>query len=421
MGALPDTAPAAAVQAAAERADDLATAAMEAAEHGRFDEAERLAGQALALAEAFVDGPDRHRSLARALRPLGTVQRARGRYGDAERTFTRALERASAGFGPASIEVAEVHNDLGMTFKYVGRFVDAEAAYGRARVILEDLPDVDPEDLAALFHNLGGLAHARGDFETAEPLARRAVEIRSSSLGWRAPATLLDRSAHAAIVAGLGRSDEAEASIHELLGDLEMTLGPDHPEVAVALNNLAALRQACGALAEAETLYRRVIAIKEVAFGDDSPTLAVPLNNLATVLRSQGAGADAAALYERATKLLEGSVRDDHPHLLAIHRNAARLPGGGRLTPRSTIGGKHPERPASGSGDSAKVALVEREEVMDPVALGEDDDRSVGEAELEVAVVPDDLGRPTDVVGGHRLEAIGTVGDLVEERAGRRR
>jgi tetratricopeptide (TPR) repeat protein len=332
---LPDTDPAAAVQAAAERADDLAIAAMEAAEQGHLDEAERVARHALGLAEGLVDGPDRHRSLARALRPLGTAQRARGRYREAERTFTRALDRASAGFGPASIEVAELHNDLGMTFKYVGRFGDAEAAYGRARAILEGLPDVDPEDLAALFHNLGGLAHARGDFETAEPLARRAVEIRSRSLGPRAPATLLDRSAHAAIVAGLGRSDEAEASIRELLGDLELTLGPDHPEVAVAVNNLAALVQARGALAEAETLYRRVIAIKEAAFGDDSPTLALPLNNLATVLRAKGAGAAAAGLYERAMKLLEGSVSDDHPHLLAIRRNAG-----------STIGGKQPERPA---------------------------------------------------------------------------
>jgi tetratricopeptide (TPR) repeat protein len=328
VGSLPESYPAAAVQAAAERADELAIAAMEAAEQGRLDEAERVAHQALGLAEQLGEGPDRHRCLARALRPLGTAERARGRYREAERTFTRALEHASAAFGSASIEVAELHNDLGMTFKYVGRFNEAEAAYDRARVILEGLPDVDPEDLAALFHNLGGLAHARGDFETAEPLARHAVEIRSRSLGRRAPATLIDRSAHAAILAGLGRSDEAEASLRELLGDLEVTVGPDHPEVAVALNNLAALLQARGAMAEAETLYRRVIAIKEAAFGDDSPTLAVPLNNLATVLRSQGADAGAAGLYQRATELLEGSVPDDHPHLLAIRRNAGRLGGG---------------------------------------------------------------------------------------------
>jgi tetratricopeptide (TPR) repeat protein len=199
----------------------------------------------------------------------------------------------------------------------------------RARAILEALPDADPEDLAALLHNLGGLAYARGDFETAEPLARRAVEIRSRSAGPRAQATLLDRSAHAAILAGLGRADDAEASIRDLLGDLEAALGSGHPEVAIALNNLAAILQSRGALVEAESIYRRVIGIKQAQLGDDSATLAVPLNNLATVLRAQGRAADAAALYDRATTLLEGMVRDDHPNLLAIRRNAARLAADG--------------------------------------------------------------------------------------------
>jgi tetratricopeptide (TPR) repeat protein len=119
----------------------------------------------------------------------------------------------------------------------------------------------------------------------------------------------------------------------------QQTREPDHPEVAVALSNLAALLQARGAWAEAEALYRRVIAIKEAAFGNDSPTLAVPLNNLATVLGSEGASADAAGLYQRAATLLEGSVRDDHPHLLAIRRNAARLgPPAEAPPPASTFG-----------------------------------------------------------------------------------
>src|SRR5258706_9231466 len=197
---------------AADESERLSVAAMEAAEGGRFAEADRLARQAVTVAEGLRQRHDRDRLLAQALRPLATAQRARGRYREAERTFARALANASAAFGNASLEVAELENDLGMTFKYLGRFAEAHAAYARARVILEALPDADPQDLAALFHNLGGLAHARGDLETAEPLARRAVEIRSRSVGPRAPATLLDRSAHAAILAGLCSDDEAEAA-----------------------------------------------------------------------------------------------------------------------------------------------------------------------------------------------------------------
>ena len=318
-------APVAKPRSVAAHVEDLALAAMEAAERGDLDETERLARQALSIARRLGGGSRVDALLSRSLRPLATAQRARGQYPEAERTFRRALTSASVAFGSESLEAAELHNDLGMTLKYMGRFAEADAAYGRARAILESVPDVDPEDLAALFHNVGGLAYARGDFETAEPLARRATEIRSRALGERATATLLDRSAHAAILYGLGRIYEAEASIRDLLGDLEAALGSDHPEVAVALNNLAAIRLARGELVEAAALFRRVIEIREFRHGQDSATLAVPLNNLARVLALQGRTAEAAALYDRAIDLLEPSVDEGQPNLLAIRRNAARL------------------------------------------------------------------------------------------------
>jgi tetratricopeptide (TPR) repeat protein len=304
---------------------ELAAAALEAAEHGRLDEAQEWARQALERADRLAVGPDRDRIAARARRALGTVQRARGELGPAEQTFLSALEAAHAGFGAASIEAAELHNDLGMTYKYTGRFADAEAAYGRVLAIFDVQPFVDPEDLAALFHNLGGLAHARHDFAAAEPLARRAIEIRSASAGPDAPSTLLDRSAHAAILPGLDRSDEAEAIYRDLLPKIEAAFGLDHPEVAVALNNLAAIVQARGAFTEAESLYRRVVDVKVARLGSASPFLALPLNNLGTVVRALSRPDEARGLYDRAAALLEGSVAADHPNLLAIRRNIERL------------------------------------------------------------------------------------------------
>jgi len=240
------------VNLATDPIDELTAAAADAAESGRVAESERLARQAVDLAERLAPGRERDRAVVGALRQLGTALRSRGRLTAAERTFDRALVSAERTFGPESPEVAELLNDLGMTFRYAGRFGDAELAYRRALAVIERAADVDREDLAAVFHNLGGLAHARGDFEAAEPLARRAVEIRSSVVGPGAVATLLDRSAHAATLHAVGRSAEAEASIRDLLGDLEAALGADHPEVAVALNNLAAIVQRRGELAEAD-------------------------------------------------------------------------------------------------------------------------------------------------------------------------
>ena len=47
------------------------------------------------------------------------------------------------------------------------------------------------------------------------------------------------------------------------LAILEKALGPDHPDVAVSLNNLGELYRAQGRYAQAEPLYKRSLAIWE--------------------------------------------------------------------------------------------------------------------------------------------------------------
>ena len=85
----------------------------------------------------------------------------------------------------------------------------------------------------------------------------------------------------------------------------EKTLGPEHPELAKWLNNFAGLlraqvRSRCaiepritalfrpqGDLASAKPLYERAIAIGEKTLGPEHPDLAISLNNLAGLLRAQ--------------------------------------------------------------------------------------------------------------------------------------
>jgi tetratricopeptide (TPR) repeat protein len=309
----------------ADRAEALACAAVDDAERGRLGAAEAIARQGLDVALSIVPGTDRNRALAIACQALGAILRTLGRYREADAQFRVALDAAESAFGRDSDEVVGLLNDIGMTGKFAGRFAMAEAAYLRARGIVEGQPDHDPDDLAALLHNLAGLAHARGDFAAAEPLARRGIAIRVAAVGPDDPVTLLDWSAYASILDGLSRSDEASEVLRRILPDLIERLGRDHLEVAVALNNLAAIVQRRGDLVAAEALYRRVLEIKTARLGDGSPALAVALNNLATALRAQNRTDEALALYERALGLLIGTVEDEHPNLVAIRRNLAAL------------------------------------------------------------------------------------------------
>ena len=49
-----------------------------------------------------------------------------------------------------------------------------------------------PMSLAAVYHNIGGLEHARGRYKRAEPFARRSVVIREKAVGENHQTTAAD-------------------------------------------------------------------------------------------------------------------------------------------------------------------------------------------------------------------------------------
>ena len=71
------------------------------------------------------------------------------------------------------------------------------------------------------------------------------------------------------------------AALQAPLAIREKALGPDHPDVATSLYDLAELYQVQGQYAKAEPLYQRALAIREKALGPDHPDVASSLNGLA--------------------------------------------------------------------------------------------------------------------------------------------
>jgi tetratricopeptide (TPR) repeat protein len=116
--------------------------------------------------------------------------------------------------------------------------------------------------LALLF---GLASRARAQSSTADDLNKRVIEL------YRA-----------------GKFAEAVPLAQQVLAIREKALGPDHPDVAQSLNNLAELYKTQGRYAEAEPLYKRSLAIWEKALGPNHPDVATALNNLAELYRNQG-------------------------------------------------------------------------------------------------------------------------------------
>jgi len=96
--------------------------------------------------------------------------------------------------------------------------------------------------------------------------------------------------------------------------------GPDHYEIAVNLNNLAAIRQDRGEVDEAERLFRRALEIKERLIGAASPDTAVTAFNLAMLLRSSGREEEAGGLLAQALAAFESALGSSHPHTRACRK-----------------------------------------------------------------------------------------------------
>ncbi len=121
------------------------------------------------------------------------------------------------------------------------------------------------------------------------------------------------------------RYPDALSVAEEALKVAEDTFGPDHPKVAISLNNIAELYVIKGTYAEIEPLYKRALEINEKALGEDHPDVAISLNNLAELYYNQGRYKEAEPLYRQALKILKQTLGSDHPEVAITLENMRAL------------------------------------------------------------------------------------------------
>jgi tetratricopeptide (TPR) repeat protein len=181
-------------------------------------------------------------------------------------------------------------------------------------------PDLLPHVLLWMYE-LAYLERHANHWSRAEELLRRAIALAESAFGPDAPETATALNNVAQLLHDTNRLAEAEPLLRRALVIDEASYGPDHPHVARDLNNLAALLKATNRLAEAERLMRRALAIDEAAYGPDHPHVATDLNNLAQWLQATNRLAEAEPLMRRAYSILARSCPFDHPNRQAAAEN----------------------------------------------------------------------------------------------------
>ena len=80
-----------------------------------------------------------------------------------------------------------------------------------------------------------------------------------------------------------------------------------------------------GDLEGARTHFQRALAIDEKAFGPDHPNVAIAVDNLGLVLKDLGDPEGARTHFQRALRIFEHFLGKEHSNTLIVRRNLESL------------------------------------------------------------------------------------------------
>ena len=250
----------------------------------------------------------------------------RGRDTTVREALGLAAEKAERAFREQPDVLAALLNTVGRTHVVLGTYEDADPLLRRALELRRTDPGAPARDVGESVMALGVLRFSMGRYAEAEPLFREALAIHRSAYG----------DEHLAVAESLNdlamtlqRKDGDHAGARPLLEESlairGRLLGERHADVAQSLNNLGMLHYRMGNLDEAEALFRRALAMNRELLGPEHLDLSTNWSNLARVLRDKGDLASAEELFRQVLDADRRLLGADHPYVAQALRAIAGL------------------------------------------------------------------------------------------------
>ena len=300
-----------------------------------------LALSALARLACFAPGEPVPRSLLLASLDIGEGDAAQMRasdalkrltdlgLGEAERDGALVLHRLLAAYvrntaaAPAEARAAVERAVKGEADKLISAGYPAplQAWQVHLRAVAEAAAEAGGERAGGLLVSLGNYLRMIAAFDEAQDAYERALAIFEAAHGPEHPEVAVAVNNLGRVLQDRGDFDGAQAAFERALAINEAAHGPEHPEVAINVNNLGGVLRDKDDLDGAQAAFERALAIDEATYGPEHPKIATRVNNLGTVLRDKGDFDGARDAYERALAIYEGTHGPEHPNVATAVNN----------------------------------------------------------------------------------------------------
>jgi tetratricopeptide (TPR) repeat protein len=267
----------------------------------RLDDAEGWVRRATAALERLGGGDA---LAAQLLKRRGGLLLSQGRGAEALTLFQQELVLVEQQTGSASLATAQALRDIGDACLKLSELDDAATHYRRALSLLEAGLGPEHPDLGPVLNTLGSTLRQQGRHDEAIAALERAIAIYERALDPDSQRLGTAYQTLANVYAALKRGGDARA-LHEKALAIRERLGPDHPFVAMTLNNLANLALADGDLERAAALHARALAIREKSLGPDHPETGQSYINLGNTAYAGGRLDEAIEHWQHARTILD--------------------------------------------------------------------------------------------------------------------
>jgi len=184
--------------------------------------------------------------------------------------------------------------------------------------------EVAHEATSRLLNQAGLYLGGRAEFSDAKSLHERALEIDEKVYGPDHPTVAIRVNNLGGVLRTMGDLEGATERFEQAIKIAENAYGPDHPDVAVYVNNLGYVLYEMGDLAGAKDHVERALKIGK-ANSPDHLTVAIRVNNLGEVLRKMRDFSGAKKSFEQSLEIAEKDLGPYHPAVANILNNLGAL------------------------------------------------------------------------------------------------